>query len=49
MLAHRAIVLRGGKIAADIDCGAGPIPRPYGESAAVKGALLQALFAGDAE
>ena len=27
MLAHRALVLRGGKIAADIDCGGGDLPR----------------------
>ena len=45
MLAHRAIVLRGGKIAADIDCGDGPFPRPYGQGAAVKDSLLAALFA----
>ena len=49
MLAHRAIVLRGGKIAADIDCGGGPLPRPYGEGASIKGALLAALLEGESE
>ncbi|HIX46860.1 MAG TPA: ATP-binding cassette domain-containing protein [Candidatus Borkfalkia faecigallinarum] len=49
MLAHRALVLRGGKIAADIDCGGGDLPRRYGEGSAVKDALLAALFAGEGE
>ena len=49
MLAHRALVLRGGKIAADIDCGGGDLPRRYGEGSAVKDALLAALFAGAGE
>lgn len=49
MLAHRALVLRGGKIAADIDCGGGDLPRRYGEGSAVKDALLAALFAGVGE
>lgn len=49
MLAHRALVLRGGRIAADIDCGGGDLPRRYGEGSAVKDALLAALFAGEGE
>ena len=49
MLAHRALVLRGGKIAADIDGGGGDLPRRYGEGSAVKDALLDALFAGEGE
>ena len=49
MLAHRALVLRGGRIAADIDCGGGDLPRRYGEGSAVKDALLDAWFAGEGE
>lgn len=49
MLAHRAIVLRGGNIAADIDCGEGVVPRSYGQGATIKDSLLAALFAGREE
>lgn len=44
MLAHRVVVLRGGKIALDLDMGEGKLPRPYGKSSALKEKILAALL-----
>lgn len=43
MLAHRAIVLRGGKIAADVE-GDGEIPRAYGESSRFRDGIVKAVL-----
>lgn len=45
MLAHRAVVLRGGKVAADI-CAEGEPPRAYGQPSPFKDAVVQALLGG---
>ncbi|MBQ8343075.1 MAG: ABC transporter ATP-binding protein [Clostridia bacterium] len=44
MLAHRVVVLRGGKIALDLDMGEGELPRPYGKSSALKEKILLSLL-----
>ena len=43
MLAHRAVVLKGGKIAADI-AAEGELPRPYGEASLFRQKILDALM-----
>lgn len=43
MLAHRAVVLRGGRVAADL-CAEGEPPRAYGQPSPFKTALLSALL-----
>ncbi len=43
MLAHRAVVLNGGAIAADI-AAEGELPRPYGETSSFRQKILDALM-----
>ena len=43
MLAHRAVVLNGGAIAADI-AAEGELPRPYGETSLFRQKILDALM-----
>lgn len=45
MLAHRAIVLREGKIAADLAGDAEDLPRPYGAASSFRKEILSALLA----
>ena len=44
-LAHRAVLIRAGKAAADFTCGE-KIPRPYGEPSPFKQNILQAMLQG---
>ena len=44
MLAHRAVVLREGAVAADL-AGEGELPRRYGEASPFKENILRALLA----
>ena len=49
MLAHRVVVLRGGKIVLDLDMGEGVLPRKYGEKSAKKEKILSALVGAEHE
>ena len=44
MLAHRVVVLKGGKIVLDLDMGGGELPRVYGENTENKAKILTALL-----
>ncbi|MBQ9728437.1 MAG: ABC transporter ATP-binding protein [Clostridia bacterium] len=44
MLAHRIVVLKDGKIAADVTLKEGELPRVYGEESAQKAEILRALL-----
>lgn len=44
MLSHRALVLKEGKIVADLSCG-GEVPRAYGAASPYRDAILSALMA----
>ena len=44
MLAHRVVVLRGGKIALDLELENSDLPRPYGKNSALKDKILSAML-----
>ena len=44
MLAHRAVILKGGKLVADIAGEEGGLPRPYGKTSSFKEQILRALL-----